>query len=66
MTKKSKVMDFVEEDVKSIQYHPLFKTEQWRMVIIKEVLEMKSGERELPEDWSWQQLEDVLEVACTS
>ena len=66
LTKKSRVQDLEEEDVKQLQYHHLEETEQWRIVIIKEVLEMKSGEREVPEDWSWQELEVVLEVACTS
>jgi hypothetical protein len=66
LTKKSRVQDLEEEDVKQIQYHHLEESEQWRIVVIKEVLEMKSGERELPEDWSWQELENVLEVACTS
>ena len=45
LTKKSRVQDLEEEDVKQIQYHHLEETEQWRIVIIKEVLEMKSGER---------------------
>ena len=66
LTRKSKVEDLKEDDVKNIQYHALSSTEQWRIVTIKELLEMKSGERELPEDWSWGELEDVLHVACTS
>ena len=66
LTRKSKVEDLTEDDVKNIQYHALSSTEQWRIVTIKELLEIKSGERELPEDWSWGELEDVLNVACTS
>ena len=66
MTKKSRVEDLTEEDARNIQYHSLDDTEQWRIVTIKEVLEIKSGEREIPEEWSWQELNDVLAVACTS
>ena len=54
------------EDAKGIEYHPLDDSEQWRVVTVTEVLEIKSGERELPEEWTWQQLEDMLELACTS
>ena len=66
LTQKSRVEDLDEDDVKNIQYHRLDDTEEWRVVTIKEVLEMQSGERELPEDWSWQELEEMLEVACIS
>ena len=60
LTPKSRVEDLDEDDVKNIQYHRLDDTEEWRVVTIKEVLEMQSGERELPEDWSWPELEDLL------
>ena len=66
LTQKSRVEDLDEDDVKNIQYHRLDDTEDWRVVTIKEVLEMQSGERELPEDWSWPELEDLLKVACIS
>ena len=55
-----------EEDVKNIKYHHLEETEMWRMTVINEVLQIKSGERELPDEWSLQELEDILELACTS
>ena len=58
LTQKSRVEDLDEDDVKNIQYHRLDDTEEWRVVTIKEVLEMQSGKRELPEDWSWPELED--------
>ena len=66
LTQKSRVNDLEEEDVKNIKYHHLEETEMWRMTVINEVLQIKSGERELPDEWSWQELEDVLELACTS
>ena len=65
-TKKNNIKDLTVEDAKGIEYHPLDDSEQWRVVTVTEVLEIKSGERELPEEWTWQQLEDMLELACTS
>ena len=64
MTKKSRVEDLTEEDARNIQYHSLDDTEQWRIVTMTEVLEIKSGMRELPEEWSWQQKEDWLNYCC--
>ena len=55
-----------EEDVKDLQYHPLDGSEEWRILTVREVLEMKAGERELPEGWTWREPEDLLEVACIS
>ena len=66
LTTKNKVGDLTEEDAKMIQYHPLCETELWRVSIVKEILEIKCGEVELPEGWTWKELENVLEDACTT
>jgi hypothetical protein len=66
LTSKTKVEDLTEEDAKMIEYHPLSESEQWRVSIIKEVLEIKCGEVDLPERLTWEELEDMLEEACCS
>ena len=63
-TKKKKIKDLTVEEARNIEYHHLDDTEQWRIVTITEVLEIKSGMRELPEEWSWQQKEDWLNYCC--
>ena len=66
LTSKSRVKDLTIEDVRNIKYHDLDDTEKWRIVTINEVLEIKSGDRELPVNLSRRDLEDLLNLACTS
>ena len=65
-TSKARVEDITEDDIRMIGYHPLDESEQWRIAIIKEVMEIRSGEAILPEGWTWGELETVLEDACTT
>ena len=65
LTSKSRVKDLTIEDVRNIKYHDLDDTEKWRIVTINEVLEIKSGDRELPVNLSRRDLEDLLNLACT-
>ena len=60
------VQDITEDDVMMIGYHPIDESDQWRVSIIKEVLEIRSGEANLREGWTWGELERVLEDACTT
>ena len=41
------VQDITEDDVMMIGYHPTDESDQWRVSIIKEVLEIRSGEANL-------------------
>ena len=66
LTSKSRVKYLTIEDVRNIKYHDLDDTEKWRIVTINEVLEIKSGDRELPVNLSRRDLEDLLNLACTS
>ena len=66
LTSKSRVKDLTIEDVRNIKYHDLDDTEKWRIVTINEVLEIKSGDRELRVNLSRRDLEYLLNLACTS
>jgi hypothetical protein len=66
LSSKSRVEDLTVSDVKEIQYHPISEGEMWRVPVIKEMLEMKSGEMEIPAGWSIEEMEEMLLEACTS
>ena len=39
-------------------------TEQWRVVCINEVLQMRAAELELPDGWRKEEMQLILEAAC--
>ena len=40
--------------------------EQWRIVTICEVLQMRAAELELPDGWRKEEMQLILEAACCS
>ena len=40
--------------------------EQWRVVCINEVLQMRAAELELPDGWRKEEMQLILEAACCS
>ena len=66
LSSKSRIENLTVSDVKAIKYHPVSDEDMWRLPIIKEMLQMKSGEMEIPIGWSMEEMEEVLLEACTS
>ena len=62
LSSKSRVEELTVSDVKEIQYHPISEEEMWRVLVIKEMLEMKSGEIKILLSWSMNEIEDMLPV----
>ena len=61
---KSTVEQLSPSDIDTVSYYG--EPDVWRIVTIREVLEARAGEVELPEDWDKRELEQILEVACCS
>ena len=40
--------------------------EQWRIVSVREVLQMRAAELELPDGWQKAEMQQLLEAACCS
>ena len=61
---KSTVEQLSPSDMDTVSYYG--EPDVWRIVTIREILEARAGEVELPEDWDKRELEQILEVACCS
>ena len=66
LSSKSQVEDLTVNDIKEIKYHPISEGDMWRVPLIKEMLQMKSGEIEFPTGWSIKEMGEMLLEACTS
>ena len=62
LSSKSRVEDLRVSDAKEIKYHRISKEEMWRVQVIKEMQQMKSGENEIATGW----LMEEMGEACTS
>ena len=51
--------------VSNITYKNIDKDETWRVGLVKELIDMKSGDLEMPEGWSSEELDSILNLACT-
>ena len=51
-TSKARVEDITEDDIQMIGYHPLDESEQWRIAITQEGMEIRSGKAILLEGWT--------------
>ena len=51
--------------VDQISYKTIKKEDQWRVELIKELIDMKCGVKNLPEEMTMTEVEDILDLACT-
>ena len=51
--------------VNSLQYHMVEEKEQWRVNMVKELINIKQGVTVLPDVWSTEELESILTLLCT-
>ena len=51
--------------VESIKYQQIEEKDLWRISMVKELIEIKQGNVTLPEDWSREDLDSILNIVCT-
>ena len=51
--------------VKLIKYKEINDIDMWRVPIIKEVMDIKCGDIDLPEGWDLEEFKEILNLACT-
>ena len=66
MTEFQSIEDLKLECVANIQYNKITEENMWRVNIIKEILDIKQGDMNIPEGWTIAELEDILTFACVS
>ena len=64
LTDKSFIHQLRPYDMELVSYYG--DPEQWRIVTIREVLQMRSAELELPDGWKKGEIQQILEAACCS
>ena len=65
LTDLSNVDDLMPSMVEQFKYKEISNTDMWRVPLIKEVIDMKCGMVQLPAGWSYENMEDILNLACT-
>ena len=65
LTDKLHVDDLEPSLVDSMAYHRVEENNTWRVGMIKELIDIKHGELLPPEGWSKDDLEALLDFACT-
>ena len=64
LTGLSTIDDLQPSTVNKIKYKEMQDRDKWRIPLIKEVIDMKYGNT-IPEGWTQEELDEILEFACT-
>ena len=64
LTGKISVNEVTGEDIKSIEYFPMDKTENWKVEVIKEIIDVKSKIAAI-DNFECEELETILTYLCT-
>ena len=64
-TDKYDVDDLEPNIVENISYKPINSKDLWRVKLIKEIMDMKSGLVETPDEWTDEEFDEILNLACT-
>ena len=60
-------VDALHKDIVSnIQYNTINSMDMWRVELIKEIIEFKQGNIEIEVGWDKNDLDEILNFACTS
>ena len=65
LTNKMRVDDLEPSLVDSISYHKLEENDKWRVRMINGLIDIKHGDLLPPEGWSAEDLELIMNFACT-
>ena len=66
MTGLARVEDLTTESVADIEHNHILEKDMWRVNIIKEIIDMKQGDLDMPDGWTNGELEEILNYTCTS
>ena len=65
LTQRSNVDELCREDYKKIDYHKINDSEQWRISIIEEIIDIKYNQLDV-EGFEAEEIEEILNFVCTS
>ena len=65
LTERSSVDEICREDYKKIDYHKINDSEQWRVSIIEEIIDIKYNQLDV-EGFEAEEIEEILNFVCTS
>ena len=65
LTSKDTIEEITSEDIKKLKYHQIDENEIWKVNFIKELTDLKFNQLEV-EDFSREELDDILSYLCTS
>ena len=65
LTGLDNIDDLLPTVIETIKYKQISNDDMWRVQLIKEILDMKHGVIDLPEGWTIEEAEDILNLACT-
>ena len=51
--------------VQQLKYFKIKDRDMWRIPIIKEAMDIRAGNLDIPEGWTKDELEEILHLACT-
>ena len=64
LTDLTNIDDLQPSTVDKIKYKEMLDRDKWRIPLIKEVMDMKHGNT-IPEGWIQEEMDEILEFACT-
>ena len=64
-TNKTSVEELNISDYTFVRYHPLSKEEGWKVILIKELNDLRVGNLEV-ENLSYEETEEMISLVCTS
>ena len=62
---KNSVDNIRVEDIDTMEYHTIPENEEWRVSLVKEIIEVKENEYEVP-GFTNEELEEIINFVCTS
>ena len=65
LTNLSSIDDLQPSSLDNIRYHEILEEDTWRITIIKEAIDIKCGHTSLPEGWTYEEFEEIINFACS-
>ena len=65
LTDKHNIEDVTKDDLQKLEYAPIDENDKWKVNIIKEITDIKFNKL-IVEDFTTEELDDILEYLCTS
>ena len=64
-TNKHNIEDFTKDDIQKLENAPIDEKDKWKVNFIKEITDIKFNKL-IVEDFTTEELDDILEYLCTS